>query len=531
MYKLLIVDDEPIERETLSMIVSRCFEDIKVVGEASNGREAIVKAQELKPDIIFMDIKMPGISGIEAAQAIKAGNRMIKIVLVTAYDYFEYARESLKIGIDDFLLKPVLKEDIVDSIGKMTAKINSEKKQLQFDENVRLKLKELGSFIQSELISSILLRADEKQIQEYFHLIDVKFTLGYGMLVSSDTSESMVFASEGVRKKIYGRRVYEKLIHKLDEMCVHYISSIINNFLYLIILMERPDSEYNQKIYSLHLANTLGEYIKNEIGVDISIGIGMISTSEDKLFGSFLEAQLALNYVVNSERVIHFSDIDVEIDYKEYPYHIEKFLCDMIIKCDAAESKAALEKLLEWVIANCASIMDIRQKLFEIIIMITRPAAIFEHIDSTLLDASRYYEEVKNIQSVNEIGIYMNRIVTELIDGINKVRQINSNRQISKAIEFIHKNYMNEIDLEEVAKEVSLSPHYFSRLFKQETGENFVDYLTRYRMETAKKHLMEKNFSIKDVSYNVGYNDPNYFSKLFKKYFGVNPSEFKDKIS
>lgn len=529
MYKLLIVDDEPIERETLAMIVSRCFDDIEVVGEASNGREAIMKARELNPDMIFMDIKMPGINGIEAAQTIKSGNRTTKIVLVTAYDYFEYAKDSLKIGIDDFLLKPVLKEDVIESIGRMTDKINLEKKQKQFDENVTQKLKELGSFIQNELISSILLRLDEEQVQEYFHLLDIKFTQGYGVMVHIGESEPSLPMEEGIRKKVYGKRIYEKILQKLTEMRIRYISSIMNDFLYLIILIEKPNSEYNQKMYSLHLVNCLEEYVKNETGVNLSIGIGMAYDSAVKLFDSFLEAQIALTYEANPEQAIHFSDIDVKIDYKEYPYHIEKSLCEKIIKCDKAECAVLMEKLLKWVIANCESIMHVRQKLFEIIVMLTRSAAIFEHIENGLLDTSRYYEEVKSIQSVNEISTYMNRIINELTEGIDKVRKINSNRQIAKAVEFINKNYMKEITLEEVAKAVSLSPYYFSRLFKQETSENFVDYLTKYRMATAKKLLTDKSCSIKDVSYNVGYNDPNYFSKLFKKHYGVNPSEFKER--
>jgi two-component system response regulator YesN len=161
MYKLLIADDEPIERSTLALIISRSFDNIEVVGEASNGREAIAKTQELKPDIIVMDIKMPGINGVEAAKAIKALNCHIKVIIVTAYDYYDYVIESMKIGIDDFLLKPVLREDLETSLKNLIHKIEVEEAQKQIEENVARKLKELSTFLDRVTLTcwiSILIR-------------------------------------------------------------------------------------------------------------------------------------------------------------------------------------------------------------------------------------------------------------------------------------------------------------------------------------------------------------------------------------
>lgn len=530
MYRILIVDDEPIERETLAMIAERCCSDIKIAGEASNGREAIALARELKPDIIFMDIKMPGINGIEAAKTIKNSDQRVKIVLVTAYDYFEYAKESLKIGIDDFLLKPVLKDDFLECIDRMIKKISREIKQQKFDENVTQKLKELSSFIESELISSLLLRLEEQQIQEYFQLLNISFSYGYALIASIDDDGASALVADGLRRKVYGKRIYEKVILRFGELGIRHISSIINNCLYILVLSERPDSDYNQKIYSLHLTSMLEEYIRAETGIELNLGVGMMYDSVAKLFDSFLEAQVALNFDQDSNQGVHFSDINVKINYLEYPYHIEKLLCEKIVKGDTGESRAALEKLLNWVIANCASLSETRQKLFEIVVMITRSVAIFEHIEKGLLNTARYYDEIKSVESANEIVAYMNRIIQELIDSVNKVRKVNSNQQVSKAVEFINREYVRDITLEDVAKAVSLSPYYFSRLFKQETGENFVDYLTKHRMSVAKKLMKDNSLSVKDVCYSVGYNDPNYFSKLFKKCYGVNPSEFKDNI-
>lgn len=530
MYKLLLVDDEPIERSTLALIISRCYENIEIVGEASNGREAILKAELLNPDIIIMDIKMPGINGIEAAQVIRAHNRSVKVIIVTAYDYFEYAKESIKIGIDDFLLKPVLKEDVQDSIDKILSKINNEKRQKQLDENIVQKLKELSTFIECELISSILLNLEEEQIKEYFNLLDIKFNLAYGIIVNLDESELPEYITEGIRRKVYNKRIYEKVALILNDIGIKYISAGINDWLYILVLMERQDSDYNQKMFSLHVLNILQEHVKKEFNVFLNIGVGMAYSSITKLFDSMLEAKIALGYNSNSTQGIHFGDINVKIHYGEYPYNDEKHLCDKIIKGDTNACLPILDKLLKWIMVNCESLIEIRQKLFEIAVMITRSATIFEHLDGTLLDTSKYFEEIKNIQSMNEIQPYMARIVKDLVEAMSKVRKLNTNEKISKSVEFITKNYDKDITLEDVAKAVSLSSFYFSKLFKQETGENFIDYLTRFRMTMAEALLKDKNSIVKNVSFRVGYNDPNYFSKLFKKYYGVSPSEYKESV-
>ena len=281
-------------------------------------------------------------------------------------------------------------------------------------------------------------------------------------------------------------------------------------------------------MFSLHVLNQVSEQVQKESEVTLNIGVGMAYRAMPKLIDSMLEAKIAMGYNSVANPGIHFGDINIKIHYGEYPYNDEKHLCDNIIKSDINGCLPTLDKLLKWIMVNCGSLIEVRQKLFEIVVMITRSATIFEHLDVTLLDTSKYFEEIKNIQSMNEIQPYMERIVKDLVEAMGKVKKLNTNENISKSIDFIAKNYEKDITLEEVAKAVSLSSFYFSKLFKQETGENFIDYLTHFRMGVAENLLKDKNSIVKNVSFSVGYNDPNYFSKLFKKYYGVSPSEFKE---
>jgi two-component system response regulator YesN len=227
---------------------------------------------------------------------------------------------------------------------------------------------------------------------------------------------------------------------------------------------------------------------------------------------------------------MHYSDLSVQTERPQYPFEEERNLCDGISKGRQEDVSAALENLMAWVVASCRTIEDIHLKLFEIIVMETRTAAGFEHIDSKLLDTASYWEDIRSIQTVKEIQEYMQKTASEIVQGINNVRNMNLNEQISQAIDFIKNNYEKDINLEDVAKVVSLSPYYFSKLFKNVTGENFIDYLTRFRMSLAASLLKEGYSNIKGICYRVGYNDPNYFSKLFKRYYQMNPSEYKDSL-
>ncbi len=527
MYKLLIADDEPIERSTLALIVSRCFDNIEVVGEASNGREAIARAQELKPDIIVMDIKMPGINGVEAARAIKGANRLVKIIIVTAYDYYDYVLGSMKIGIDDFLLKPVLKEDLEASLRNIIQKIEAEETQKRIEENTARKLKELSAFLAQELISAILINPEPQQVQSYLDMLELKFSQACGILVSIDESQSPVPSTDIARRKVYSKRAYGYVLKCFEKMGARFVAAELNNCLYLLLLMDGTESEYSRKLYSLQLAGEVKACLKKEIAVVLRAGIGTTSDSVEKLYNSFFEAKIAHEHDSDTVQGMHFSDINMKIQYIRYPFEEEKKLCEKVSNGHFEEAVVSLERLVAWIISNCPSSGEMHEKLFEILVMITRSAAVYEHIDAKLLDTSVYWDEIRGLQSVRDIHTYMKRVVGEISSGINRVRNLNMNEQISQAAEFIKLNYRKDISLDDVARAVSLSPYYLSKLFKTITGENFIDHLTKYRLSLAADLLRDGVYNVSEICFRVGYNDPNYFSKLFKKYYNMNPSDYK----
>ena len=176
MYKILIVDDEELERNALRAIINKGIDSIIEIQEAVNGREAIVKSRSFNPDIIFLDIKMPGINGIEAARTIRETDSSISIIFLTAFNRFEYAHEAIQIGVDDFIIKPSSENRVLEVITKLITKIDNRKSNLDLKENNELKLSRATGYLENEFIYNLSVRGiTEEKFENYLSILDMDF--------------------------------------------------------------------------------------------------------------------------------------------------------------------------------------------------------------------------------------------------------------------------------------------------------------------------------------------------------------------
>ena len=342
MCRILLVDDEYLEREALRIIINRGVKEAQIVGETGFGKKAVQLTEELDPDIIFMDIKMPGMDGIEASKIIKEKNRDRIVIILTAYDEFEFAHKAIKAHVDDYILKPARPETILRAINS-------------YIESIKVRRNSTQMKIQS-LMNKIRKR-DYKGAKEEFQKVIQHMTLLY----SNDLKE-----------------LKAKCKDLADEM------------------------------------------------LKISAEIGLNLDKIDKM---------------KSE--LNFSD-DVYL---------------------------------------------IEQNLFRILNEIFK-----EIIDKKLYDFQDDFQ-----------------------DDINAV------------LNYIERNFHKGISLEEVAEYINLSPYYLSKLFKKEMEMNFITYVTNRKIERAKELLENSNLPILNISLDLSFNEPNYFSKVFKKATGMTPSQYRDK--
>jgi two-component system response regulator YesN len=260
--------------------------------------------------------------------------------------------------------------------------------------------------------------------------------------------------------------------------------------------------------------------------MDFRIGFGSVKPL-DRMSESYEESNSVL--IATTSHVAHVDDMPARARYEEsYPMDMEKRLVNEIDLGNVAESTALAQTFFDWMEENYASDNDsIRLKCLEFVLWAEHVA--YEKTGRMYEFQSRahYLSELLNLNGLADVKKWFVEKIHAAAFWVSNKHEEQSMSAINKAKQYIDENYMKELTLDDVSRVVNISSYYFSKVFKEETGENFIDYLTKLRIEAAKKLLKTTNKSMKEISAEVGYPDPNYFSRNFKKYTGKTPTDYQ----
>ena len=527
MQKVMIVDDEPIARNSIKYIIEKDIPELEIVALSSSGKDAIAKNYEFRPDIIIMDINMPGINGIEAMKQIRLTNEEVAFVIVSAYDYFDYAKEAVMLNASEYILKPVRREDLVASLKRIMLK--NEQRQLdmmhQLEQSEKLRM--LMPILENGFINAICLHDTRKEeLQEYCSLFEYKNASGYIMVIE-------FMKMNTVDDMIQNNKIYNTYRDVLKGICTCIVGPIMSNRVVIYVNMYAGNDEYEHKSRAIELAEQIIRRTEH-IFKDICIGIGNYYTDLTDAKKSYREAIKALRHInkncINEElssRIAHISDDvnKVELENDTYENLFEIYVYDRMKLDDVMQAREGFEEIYERMIKDPdMDYLSIKNAMLGFIVGLSKKWYSY---------TGDYYNVMSSILNANDeedlfacASSYLNEVLSKIAnDTQNKEKNI-----VKKAEDFIEKNYTEDITLDDIAREVNLSPNYFSRIYKECTGVNFTDRLLGFRMEKAKQILKDTDYSIKDVAYMVGYVDPNYFTKLFKKYTGITSREYRKKL-
>lgn len=472
--RILIAEDELLERKAMKKFIKENFGDMEVVGEAENGRRAIELAKEKRPNIVFMDIKMPGINGLEAIKQIHAVQPSIKFILVSAYDTFDYAKQAMQFGIKDYILKPGKKEEIVKALLRLQKEIVNEGKLEEEKRQSRKLLEE--RFVR---------RLMEQPLQE-----DV-FELQKQLYPQMKYSYFLVFGGNGSSNL---NEIPCSLERYLSNPFILYET---NDIIVAIVIIDDIEDKATQLI----TVRKLSLELKNSM----FIGIGHICDSLEQLPISYREAYGAF-FQLRTEGKSHYGFLNENTT--DLPS--EEYLAKITEEVEKGNAGKAIEHF-----KDCSHLLGEAEK-----------ENLYIAIQNLLMkrNVSNFKSSITSLQNDEDWQMYLNICCMK----INEVYQSMQSMMIAK--KYIEEHFPENITLEDVAALVKLSPNYFSNLFKEEFGETFIEFLTRTRMLQAKL-LIEKNaYSLKEICFKVGYKDPNYFSRVFKKYYHTSPKHFQDSI-
>lgn len=525
MTKLLIADDEYLVLDFLKMIILKNMEDIDIIGTASTGREAIEKAIELKPDIIFMDIHMPGIDGIEAIRQIKAAGSNALFVIITAYEFFDYAKDAINLGVSEYILKPMNKNKVIETLNNLCNTIKQNRRLLLREVELKERINRIIPFIEGQFVSYQLFTLGTiSNIEFYEDIFNMSLRQGYAVTVLLKNFQGKV-KEDNFKLSLEKQNFYEKFSLELKRMCPCLIGNpLLDRITAFIPAAEKADS-YEIRNDSIRIARQIIERIKPSADIDYTIGIGR-SYEAGSFNKSCNEAYMAAS-VPRGQAVMHYEDITPSNNIPDtYPAQKEALFANRMLTGNTQGAQEVFRDIYLWLIINYSEDMDkTKSKLIDLLFVIEK--ALPYKISSFSKSKQSYILSILKTNSKEILENQFIHIISELSDEIQTQIRSEIDGIIPRVLKYLNNNYYKEITLADAAKSVNLSYHYFSKIFKDEVGKNFSDYLTELRIEKSMRFLENHRISIKEVCHKIGYNDPNYYCKIFKKVTGMTPTEYR----
>ncbi len=372
--------------------------------------------------------------------------------------------------------------------------------------------------------------------------LDMKFKVGIGSLKPLELmAESYQEATMAIHQNI-GKVTHIKDIpvgcvydeaYPAETILKEYYEAIIgapmSNKIIICVPTDKVEYEYDERVKLIEKTRAIVRTLEQKLDLKFKVGIRSLKPLE-LMAESYQEATMAIHQ--NIGKVTHIKDIPVGCVYDEaYPAETEELLFDALQKGNVEELKRQCMRFMEWMVSQ-TSVIDNNARLKVMEFVLRAEELAYRHGGMTYQYESRngFLEEVLNCGNFEQLSAWFLSKMTNACFNIRDKQKEKNIGLVEHAKNYVNEHFANELSLDEISREVNISPYYFSKLFKEESGVNYIEYVTKIRMEHAKKLLQNPENSIKYVCAEVGYSDPNYFSRIFKKWIGKTPSEYREEV-
>ncbi|MCK7607551.1 response regulator transcription factor [Geobacillus stearothermophilus] len=509
--KVAIVDDEALERRALCKMISDHLPDIEVVAEGANGREAVEIAKRYRPDIMLIDIKMPGLDGLQAIEAIRQDGLDLEFIIVSAFDLFDYAKQAMRFGVKEYLLKPSRKEEVISALERVSQEVAAKRRHEESSRQLEEQIRRLQTLVESEWLS--VLMTEDVSADEWERWKELlPFSIASGMFLV------IQFPDAGVADE-WKSWLDKQLSGKAPTR--YWIGRMVNRRLPVLFFRSPNDGEPAWKPVIQALALDLARQFSARYGAALYIGLGSPFSRLDQLRSSYYEALSAAHYYADRQKA-QVGFLPAEATRAGGEAERDKQLFEALRLGDIEQARMICLTYIEE-LASSHSLPAAGRKAEETFVWLGR----------LLSELGIRYERLASFASCRSAAELKRAALDELdriAADLEVWRQQQAHGKLGKAKDYIDRHYAEPLTLEEVAEQAGMSPYYFSKLFKEQFGITFIDYVTNVRIERAKEALAETDQSLKEICFSVGYNDPNYFSRVFKKQTGLSPSEYRKKV-
>ncbi|KQY80673.1 two-component system response regulator [Paenibacillus sp. Root52] len=502
MYKVFIVDDEPFIIEGLYDIVDWSSFGLEIVNHAGNGQAALETLSSQSVDILITDISMPMMNGLDLIREARRLQPEVKVIILSGFNEFEYLKEGMKLGIENYLLKPINVEELESTLANTASKL---------DRAVSPKLNNDAYGIQI-LKDNILHRWLTGQIADTEFEERARF-----MNISLGASNVAVAI---LRNKDQGPTsdVFEQVEQLLRDKPYFSVFHDIDGDIVIVANVDGDDEQsLMERIKELYEAISVTHPA-------LRIGMGRLMQGLYHAPSSYADAKTALQYVMiyPDLKIIDYAVLDkcgnqaatFFIDWRDYAKLILSRNVEQLANRIRTDFEQHRDGLTPGELQNTALEVVIRFKMELEAIKHSDETAMYQEGLRLVLDSDTFDELVLAIQQVG-------------LKTIQSLLQDLKNPIVNQVLQHIDKHYADELSLKLLGAHYHLHPVYLGQLFHKETGETFAEYLNKYRIERAKEQLRNSNLKVHEIARNVGYWETGYFYKQFRKYVGISPTDFK----
>jgi len=512
MIKIFVADDENLIREGIRNCVENHSGGYSFCGEAPDGELAIPLIQELKPDILIADIRMPFIDGLELAAIVKKTMQWIHIIFLSGHDEFKYAQQALMVGVDAYILKPVDSEKLLQTLDEVVQRIEKEKHDYLNIEKM-LRRDELEQTIIREHFLSHLVtgKASINEVMDFSQKQGINILAKQYMVCQ--VALLSLSAEELKKVRLLSSRLFEYQKH-----IIWFIKGAER-----LVCIVKGDNEEAVREKAYETAQLIRHQFNLYLALEISVGIGSMTDRIGQIPNSYRDAcEVLIGFKLKKNEIIGFEDVKNQRFLKKNDLISDVPMIEKLRHIARDDITGVIEK--QFCDLNNTQVDSVLYRFYLLMDMLVAAVRLTKGKISEKLEQSPQ-QILKISESWKECVRYSTEMLELMID--YRVEEEYS-KEIRLAKEYINQNFNDpSLSLYTVSNVVGFSPNHFSTVFSQETGETFIEYLTKRRIMEAKKLITDTDKRFVDIAFEVGYSDPHYFSYVFKKKTGQSPKEFK----
>lgn len=528
MLKIVLVDDEPLTLVHLEQILKSFDIPLEICGTASNPKDALQIIKKTHPNIVITDIKMGNSNGLDLCEKLRVIMPYTKIIIISGYDDFEYAKRAITCNVNDYILKPINNEELYSRISNLNEMIKKDEEQKEFYLKLRKQIIDCLPMLNDWFIKIINNYSyDSNKLAETFNLFNINILGGIYQIiyVEIDASANTTFENDINEMDSFSKAMSLLVSQDIEHLYFYDTHSII-----FIISCAKgiPGKEFSGLTYNI--AYNFLQYLEYNCSSKFSIGLSTPFQNIQQITKNVKEAKRASTYsfYIGHNKIISINDVE-EHDKSNLVDSLSNIqeeifmnikMCNLQLCID--NFNLFLNKLLEMQ----TSITFTKNKFIELYFYLLNS---IEQEFGVLKDNSDdLYTYLNQATSISQISQIFYLYFKQVIDTINNSRRDKSSKFIEKTKLYIQKNLSKNISLESIAYDIGLSSCYLSTLFKNIEHLSIKEYIINTRIDRAKELLKDESAKIYEIASDVGYTDSRYFSQLFRKVTGYTPGQYRE---